>query len=328
LREVRYPSLSAGSYVFEVSCRLDENEWSEPAKFAFSIRPAWWERWWARVLEAVLLIFVIYLMLRIRTKALEADRKRLEKAVAARSAELAAANRELAEAALTDPLTGIRNRRFFDSMIAADISQTIRAYSDASHSTDHRDLVFYLVDIDHFKEINDVYGHHVGDDALMEMAQRFSRVVRTSDMLIRWGGEEFLIVSRAAERREAQALAARILASVGSEPIDLGSGKSLLRTCSVGWASFPWFRSAPEALSLEEVLTLVDRALYIAKNSGRNQAIGIMAAERDPSDLQGDSSGEELMEVEGRKVRVLHLPGPQGKTETITPNPQTPNVNP
>ncbi len=318
LREVRYPSLSAGPYVFEVSCRLDENEWSEPAKFAFSIRPAWWERWWARVLEAVLLIFVIYLMLRIRTKALEADRRRLEKAVAARSAELAAANRELAEAALTDPLTGIRNRRFFDSMIAADLSQTIRAYSDASHSTDHRDLVFYIVDIDHFKEINDVYGHHVGDDALMEMAQRFSRVVRTSDMLIRWGGEEFLIVSRAAERREAQALAARILASVGSEPINLGAGKSLLRTCSVGWASFPWFRSAPEALSLEEVLTLVDRALYIAKNSGRNQAIGIMAAERDTSDLEGDFSGDELMEVEGRKVRVLRLPGPQGKTETMT----------
>lgn len=315
LREVRYPSLGAGSYVFEVSCRLDENEWSEPATFAFSIRPAWWERWWARLLEAALLIFLIYLVLRIRTAALEADRRRLEAAVAARSAELAAANRELAEAALTDPLTGIRNRRFFDSMIPADLSQAIRAYSDASHSTDHRDLVFYLVDIDHFKEINDVYGHHVGDDALLEMAQRFSRVVRTSDMLIRWGGEEFLIVSRGAERREAQALAARILFAVGSEPLELGNGKSLLRTCSVGWASFPWFRSAPEAVSLEEVLTLVDRALYMAKNSGRNQAIGVIAAEREPADLQGELSLTESLDVEGRKVQIIRLAGPQEQRE-------------
>jgi diguanylate cyclase (GGDEF)-like protein len=310
LREVRYPFLGAGSYVFEVSCRLDKSEWSEPATFSFSIQPAWWERWWARLLEAVLLISLIYLVLRIRTAALEADRRRLEAAVAARSAELAAANRELAEAALTDPLTGIRNRRFFDTMIAADISQTIRAYSDGAHSTDHRDLVFYLVDIDHFKEINDVYGHHVGDDALLEMAQRFSRAVRTSDMLIRWGGEEFLIVSRGAERREAQALAARILSAVASEPISMGHGKSLLRTCSVGWASFPWFRSAPEAVSLEEVLTLVDRALYMAKNSGRNQAIGVLAADREPADLQGELSLAEPIELEGRNVRILRLHGP------------------
>jgi len=313
LRQVRYPSLGAGSYVFEVSCRLDENEWSDSARFSFSIHPAWWERWWARLLGLGLLVFLIYLMLRIRTAALQADRRRLEAAVAARSAELANANRELAEAALTDPLTGVGNRRFFDSMIASDISQAIRAYSDSSHSTDHRDLIFYLVDIDHFKEINDMHGHHVGDHALVEMARRFSRVVRTSDMLIRWGGEEFLIVSRASERRDAQALAARILSIVASEPIDLGGGKSMFRTCSLGWGSFPWFRSAPEAVSMEEMLTLVDRALYVAKNSGRNQAIGIMAAEREPAGLQGEKSVGETMEVEGRKVRISRLPGPQKK---------------
>ena len=310
LREVRYPSLAAGAYTFEVSCGLDENQWSAPATFSFSIRPAWWERWWARLLGLGLLVFLIYLMFRIRTAALNADRKRLEAAVAARSAELAAANRELAEAALTDPLTGMRNRRFFNSMIAADVSQVIRAYSDAAHSTDHRDLVFYLVDIDHFKEINDLYGHHVGDYALIEVTQRLARVVRTSDMLIRWGGEEFLIVSRGAERRDAQALAARILSSVAAEPIDLGGGKSLVRTCSLGWASFPWFRSAPDALSMEEVLTLVDRALYMAKNSGRNQAIGIMAAEREPVGMQA-----EVAEIEGRKVQIVRIFGPRPKPE-------------
>ncbi|HLY99647.1 MAG TPA: GGDEF domain-containing protein, partial [Candidatus Angelobacter sp.] len=131
----------------------------------------------------------------------------------------------------------------------------------------------------------------------------------------RWGGEEFLIVSRGAERRDAQALAARILSSVAAEPIDLGSGKSLFRTCSLGWASFPWFRSAPDVLSMEEVLTLVDRALYMAKNSGRNQAIGIMAAEREPVDLQA-----EVTEIEGRKVQIVRIFGPQSKPEPAAYN--------
>src|SRR5207302_8506849 len=114
---------------------------------------------------------------------LERERHRLEEAVAARSAELAQANRELQEAALTDPLTGVRNRRFFQSTIQADANQAIRDYSDAAHTTDHRHLIFYLADLDHFTEINDRFGHHAGDAALSCTAERRLPLVRISDLL-------------------------------------------------------------------------------------------------------------------------------------------------
>ena len=304
-REVRYASLPAGNYRFEVSCRAPDGDWSTPAAFAFAIRPAWWGSIWARTLWAMLSVFAIWGFIQIRTRTLERERHRLEEAVAARSAELAQANRELQEAALTDPLTGVRNRRFFQSTIQADANQAIRDYSDASHSTDHRDLIFYLADIDHFKEINDRFGHHAGDAALSCTAERMLRVVRSSDILVRWGGEEFLIASRSADRKEGHILAERILKVMASEPLPLEGGGSIVRTCSVGFAAFPWNRHAPERVSVEEVLGLVDRALYMAKNAGRNMAIGFLPAQADDSD--------EIIKVDNHMIRVVRYAGPSLK---------------
>jgi diguanylate cyclase (GGDEF)-like protein len=114
---------------------------------------------------------------------------------------------------------------------------------------------------------------------LVEMAQRLSSSIRHSDVLVRWGGEEFLIVSRYTDRANAEWLAQRVLSAVGDKPFSLGdSGQSIHRTCSLGWAPFPWFPENPRALGHEEVLTLADRALHHAKESGRNCAVGMLAA--------------------------------------------------
>jgi len=134
------------------------------------------------------------------------------------------------------------------------------------------------VDIDHFKDVNDEYGHDAGDRVLVQIAQRLSRVVRESDFLIRWGGEEFLVVFRAAERNDGALLAARILRSINSVEFDLGNERRLARSCSVGWAAFPWLPPACSDLSVEEVLRLADRGLYLAKQGGRNQAVGVVPA--------------------------------------------------
>jgi len=136
-----------------------------------------------------------------------------------------------------------------------------------------------LIDADNFKEVNDRYGHDVGDKVLVEMAQRLSSSIRHSDVLVRWGGEEFLIVSRYTDRTNAEWLAQRVLSAVGDKPFSLTpSGDSFHRTCSLGWAAFPWFPHNPRAVSYEEVLTLADRALHRAKESGRNCAVGMLAA--------------------------------------------------
>lgn len=192
--------------------------------------------------------------------------------------ELRRTNIVLQEASLTDPMTGLRNRRYFSATIESDVSQALRSHTDG-RDPHTRDLVFYLIDADNFKEVNDHYGHDVGDKVLVEMARRLSSSIRHSDVLVRWGGEEFLIVSRYTDRTEAELLAQRVLSAVADTPIGLGaSGETMYRTCSLGWAAFPWCPDNPRAISYEEVLTLADRGLHKAKQLGKNRAVGILPA--------------------------------------------------
>lgn len=187
---------------------------------------------------------------------------------------LRATNTVLAEASITDPLTGIRNRRFFSETIGAEISATLREFRSEPDRCS-RDLIFYLIDIDNFKEVNDKYGHDVGDRVLVEVARRIGSVMRSSDVLVRWGGEEFLIISRFADRRQAEALALRVLQVVRGEPLLVEATVTLTRTCSVGWAAFPWLEHDPAAKGYEDVLKLADKALVQAKASGKDRSIGM-----------------------------------------------------
>ncbi len=194
------------------------------------------------------------------------------------NAELKRTNNVLEEASLTDPLTGLRNRRYFLATIEGDINQVLRSYAD-NRDQRTRDLVFYLIDADNFKEVNDRYGHDVGDRVLVEMARRISSAIRHSDVLVRWGGEEFLILSRYTDRTEAETLSARVLAAVSDTPFTLTNpNETTCRTCSIGWAAFPWFSEHPEIVNYEKVLNFADRALGEAKRAGKNRAVGLLPA--------------------------------------------------
>ncbi len=194
--------------------------------------------------------------------------------------DLANANHELLDASLTDLLTGARNRRFFTNSIETDVQQVLRSFvSNPCTDLRNRDLVFYLIDIDHFKRVNDLFGHKVGDQVLAEVVQRISSAARLSDAVIRWGGEEFLLLARYTDRKEAHILADRVLDLVGSMPYRVEASKADVRiTCSIGWAVFPWAEMEPKLVSHEEVLVLADYALYQAKGSGRNLAVGLLPA--------------------------------------------------
>lgn len=222
--------------------------------------------------------------------------------------ELRHTNVVLEEASLTDPLTGLRNRRYFSAAIEADVQQTLRSHED-DHDPHTRDLVFYLIDADNFKEVNDRYGHDVGDKVLTEMARRLSSSIRHSDVLVRWGGEEFLIVSRYTDRNEAELLAQRVLSAVADTPFSLGPEREpMYRTCSLGWAAFPWSVSNPRGVCYEEVLTLADRGLNRAKQSGKNRAVGMLPAggKLPPTIVAGLHSST-------LQVDVLAVAGPQLK---------------
>jgi diguanylate cyclase (GGDEF)-like protein len=312
-RDVRYPALPPGHYRFDVTCRSSRGAASTPAHFAFIVEPAWWQEWYTRAGALFLGLLALVGVIRNRTKQLERERLRLEKAVEERSAALAEANRVLEEMTLTDPLTSVRNRRYFQATIAADVGQVVRGYvsGDNSRAQRNRDLIFYLIDADHFKEINDRFGHDAGDQVLIEMTRRISSAIRHSDVLVRWGGEEFLVVSRFTERTEAVALAARVLGNVAREPFEIkGAGVSLHRTCSIGWAAFPWDTESPEAMSYEEVLGLADRALYEAKHSGRNQAVGALPGEEEAELVGAPTNGGAHARAGKNAVRTSYLRTP------------------
>jgi len=313
LSEVRYSALPSGHYRFEVSAVTAAGVPSEgPAVLVVSVAPAWWEESWAWILGGLVLGLGVAGITMWRTRALEAERQRLEAAVAERSAALAAMNRELEEASLTDPLTGLRNRRFFSAEVGREIANVVRAFQPAGGGLppEGRDAVFYLVDLDHFKEINDQFGHDSGDAVLIEVAVRLGRVVRKGDWLIRWGGEEFLIVLREGDRNEADILAERILLAISREPFDLGKGRKLWRTCSVGWAVFPCLPAAPEAVSYENVLRLADKALLLAKRSGRHQSIGFLLAE-ELSAEEAQAAVRRSAEEGGEKgLKLVRFQGP------------------
>jgi diguanylate cyclase (GGDEF)-like protein len=199
------------------------------------------------------------------------------------SLELQRKNLELQEISFTDVLTGVWNRRYLEEILTAEAGQVLRNYQRARGSDirklDHRDLVFIMVDVDFFKKVNDLHGHPAGDRLLQLVAQRLSTVVRKSDVLVRWGGEEFLIMSRSTDPSGTPAFCARVLEVMSSEPFDLGHEISVKKTCSVGWAAYPWSRHAFEALCAEESIALADAALYHAKAFGRNQGVGLVPAD-------------------------------------------------
>jgi diguanylate cyclase (GGDEF)-like protein len=188
--------------------------------------------------------------------------------------ELKHANHVLEESSTTDPLTGIRNRRFFSATIQRDVALSMRAYAE-SHDLSERDLIFYVIDLDNFKKVNDLHGHDAGDRVLIESARRISSAIRNSDLLVRWGGEEFLVVSRCTDRRQAAILAERVLDAFRAKPFAVGTANEVQQTCSIGWAAFPWIEDDVDAMGFEGVLKYADRGLYRAKKAGKNQAIGM-----------------------------------------------------
>jgi diguanylate cyclase (GGDEF)-like protein len=204
---------------------------------------------------------------------------RLQKELFDRSTRLQQALYEVEELSLTDPLTGMKNRRFLAQNIDADVALTLRRYEcltpDSGELPINADLIFFLIDIDHFKQINDQYGHPSGDTVLAQMRKCLQQAFRTSDYMIRWGGEEFLVVAREISRIHVEAIAERVRSRVADERFVLDDGTHLRMTCSVGFACFPFFVAHPSALNWEDVVNMADNGLYAAKRSGRDGWVGL-----------------------------------------------------
>jgi len=165
--------------------------------------------------------------------------------------ELLAATHKLERLSTTDPLTGAWNRRYLETVLPAEIARSMR-YGQP--------LTLLMIDIDGFKHVNDQFGHQVGDEVLREVVARLQRRIRAEDVLCRWGGEEFMVLTPHSRLSGAQVLAEELREEVCSVPF---AGVGIV-TISVGVAEFD-----PER-TLDSWLIRVDEAMYAAKEAGRN----------------------------------------------------------
>ena len=197
---------------------------------------------------------------RLRSKVISADRQlqSTNKMLLLQSNELQQLNEELKLLSITDSLTGLYNRRYFESMIETEVAMSAR------HGVPNSLL---LIDIDHFKKINDAHGHHAGDAVLEEVALRLKNRMRMSDTLCRMGGEEFVAFCKNADSGDAINIAEKLRLAILERKFDIG-GTLLNVSISIGAATIP---DGYATDTVKDFYRYADIALYQSKGEGRNR---------------------------------------------------------
>ena len=257
------------------------------------VTPPPWLTPWAYAAYCILAAACVMAFLRAQRMKLEratAQRLQLEAEVKARTEELAqrniqlvTLNEQIKESSWTDSLTGLKNRRFLDEFVEQEVALALRRTREMPDKDGGQELLdiapalaFMMIDLDGFKAINDEHGHHAGDEALIQVRDVLLRCCRKSDTVIRWGGDEFLVICRNTSNRAAEKLAgapAQRIKSVSSA----GSANGVVArmSASIGFAVYPFSPVRPDLASWEQVSAMADQCAYIAKENGRNAWVGI-----------------------------------------------------
>ena len=243
---VAYTELPPGAYIFQVQTAYPNGQWSDSATFAFHKLPTLWQRpvtWFALALISVFLVIAI---IRLRSYRLKRSKERLQDLVREQT-------KSLEQLANQDSLTLLANRRAFDEFLREKVART---------TGDELGLI--LLDLDYFKEVNDRYLHTTGDKVLKRVAQIITATARESDMVARWGGEEFAILLSKTDAQQLIAICERMRCAL--EQADLHNLVSdLTVTGSFGAALHQPNETAAS------LLRRADKALYKAKSLGRNR---------------------------------------------------------
>ncbi len=298
MRRATFTNLDPGQYTLHLRGSNSDGVWSEEER-ALKVRvlPPPWKTWWAYTGYVLIAAGALMLYSRAQARRLheeEEHSRKLELEVQARTRELASRNEQLKslnarleDASLTDPLTGLRNRRYLVTRIKDDIAATERRMTlerRAASSDGVPEFSFLMVDVDGLKRVNDLFGHQAGDRAILQICSLLQSICRQTDTIIRWGGDEFMVVARHLDPASAEVMAERIRVAVSKEPIAVGDGRQASLSCSVGLAHFPFLPAQPMHVSWEQVIAIADRALYIAKTSGRNAWAAILGTSETPAD--------------------------------------------
>ncbi|MDN7128085.1 ligand-binding sensor domain-containing diguanylate cyclase [Pseudidiomarina terrestris] len=251
-REISFASLAPGDYVLQIEGRNSQGIVSGlPAELKIRVLKPWWQTSWAIGLALALLALSLYVLLRLRFRALEAANKRLDDEVQARTRELELANAQLRTQSETDPLTGLLNRRGF--------SERFRRLQQP--------LALVLLDVDHFKQVNDQLGHDVGDQVLKQIAGVLGERLRKQDIAGRWGGEEFIVMLPNTDLTSATGVCEALREGIASL-VTAAEGHHVQVTATFGVTA-----TDDVAATLVDCLKQADAALYQGKADGRNQVV-------------------------------------------------------
>jgi diguanylate cyclase (GGDEF)-like protein len=261
-REVVYDHLAPGHYEFDFQqTQTGTLRGSIVESIPVTVVAPYWQTAWFRSLCILSLLFLILVLHRLRVGSLLRHARRLEERVNLTKAELTLAARlagdaqeTLKEQALKDGLTGLWNRRAISAMLEREVCRAQR---------DGFPITLVMIDLDHFKKINDTYGHLAGDEVLREAACRFVDVMRPYDFAGRYGGEEFLVVLPGCSPHNGMQRAEDFRRAIAQRPIPTAFGPLAL-TCSVGVAAYD------DEMPPDELIHRADEALYRAKGLGRN----------------------------------------------------------
>ena len=220
--------------------------------------------------------------------------------------QLQEVNLQLEFHAIRDALTGLHNRRSFISLMA---NRTHRVETERREGSYRNPDCMIIMDIDHFKNINDTWGHAVGDVVLKEVATRLKAVVRDEDMVMRWGGEEFLIYSPKSNPEQITSLVDRVLRTIGEKPFTHGS-LSIPVTVTAGFISVPFSDVPEEFCDWERALQIADMALYLGKTHGRNRAYGLARLLVSHEDALPTLTHDLAAAIKDNMVEIIEVLGP------------------
>ncbi len=316
-RRAVYSSLPPGEYVFQVQASNNDRVWNlEGSSFRVRVVPPPWSTWWAYMLYAATIVALMawyVLNQRAKQQAEIASRIRLEHLVNERTAELAernddlmTLNERLEQASVTDALTGLHNRRFVNEHITAEMSKLQRQMFEDEESEETPQFIFLMmIDLDGFKAINDSFGHHAGDRALLDVKERLLASCRQSDVVIRWGGDEFLIIGTTRTMEGAEQFAEKVRLNLCTKPYEVAENKQGRLSGSIGISAIPFANNKINFASWETVCNIADMAAYIAKDSGRNAWVSItgtsLISQAEMADIE-----DNLAELtQARKLRVI-----------------------
>ncbi len=278
-----YTNIPEGSYRFRVRAENLYGTQGREAAYVFRILPPWYRTIWAYLLWGIGGTAALAGVIRLNTLKLRHERDHLESIVAERT-------QQLHDASLTDPLTGLRNRRYISEILQNEANAFVACKKHLAKSIDSRGNIskkevfgLFMIDIDHFKQVNDAYGHDAGDQVLKRFADVLRSFVRGDDAVMRVGGEEFLVVLKRTMPEYLSIFAAKTLKKVAATPFAIGGGMTIHKTCSIGYTGFPVYREHPGLFTFEQSIMITDLGLFHAKNHGRNQAVCLKDGPQMPS---------------------------------------------